>query len=312
MATSAEASEPQYRQLTLVDGRVYFAEILETVPEGLRLRMPQGESTVPFELLKDMIPTTVAEYASQAPWRVWVSSPHEELLLSVLGRMEGIEATRAGALFAGDAESVSDSASRVGAIGDCRDLACLSAQSKPFSWRWLIVTDGQGDAVRLMGKTNTDASQRANPTEGFAPSEAILWEELHTLFELALPEEEAPSNRRPTKTARKERGAFDRQRVMALSFVPVPGLPSLAQGDQLGFAESVGIVGASTIAWAIVSDRASQSAVETFGMSFAGFYTVTVLSNQVLGMRSLEKGQPVVGIAPTAQGGTAVTVGARF
>ncbi|MCB9667910.1 MAG: hypothetical protein H6736_02000 [Alphaproteobacteria bacterium] len=71
----AYAQDRQFRALELTDGRHLEAEILATEPAGLRMRIPQGETLISFELLVNISPITAAEYDAQKPMRLWVHSP---------------------------------------------------------------------------------------------------------------------------------------------------------------------------------------------------------------------------------------------
>ena len=287
LSTDSWGSEPQYRQLTLIDGRVYFAEILETVPEGLRLKMPQGETTVRFELLKDMIPTSEQEYLDQREWIVWVDfAPYQDLLEDMLSDIEGIEVSRAGAHQPGDPQT-EEAARQIGEIQDGCDgeINCIIDHSKDLSWRWIVTgsTLPSGE-IRLFAKTNTDSSSTPNMSEPFQPSDDRIWAELHGLFELVIPEEKVPQGGRDRVKLpwdRANSAEMTEGRVVSLSFAPVPGLPSLLQGDTGGFVTALGIVVPSTALWVRASWETGQSPAEFLGMSLAGFYTVTVLANQV-------------------------------
>lgn len=309
------ASEPQYRQLTLVDGRVYYAEILETVPEGLRLRMPQGETTVRFELLKDMIPTTAEEYSNQQDWIVWVDfEPYQALLEGMLADIEGMSASRAGAHQPGDPQG-DEAARRIAEIqSECSgEIGCIISKSKDLSWRWIVTgSETSSGEIVLYAKTNTDPLSTPNKSEPFQPSNDQIWTELHKLFELSPPDQGAPSGGRVRPQRMSSSAAFSESKVVGMSFVPVPGLPSLLQGDTGGFATALGIVVPSTALWMGASWKTGQSSTEFLGLSVAGFYTATVLANQVTGLKSLERGKKTVGVVPSRGGSPVVTVGAQF
>lgn len=68
LATAAE-----YRQVTLVDGRVFVAEVLASGERGMEVAIPQGQMRVAFTDVVTLTAATEAEWSRQAPWRVLVS-----------------------------------------------------------------------------------------------------------------------------------------------------------------------------------------------------------------------------------------------
>ena len=303
----ARADEPQYRQLTLVDGRVLTAEILSTEAQGLLLQMPQGRALVSFELLKDMIPTDLVAYNGQADWMVWVRVPdaYQVQVEAMLDNITGVE----GAMVGYGNDITSDVAGKVTECGT--DLDCITATSISSPWRWVIT--GEEDAaggLNLFARTNTGppgSTNRATLTKG---DDTELWFTLHDLIGLERPAEGPP------RIGRGDPGqgqSNDEQRKMiAMSFVPVPGITSLAQGDPGGFGIALGVVVPSTAVWVGAVGNSGQSAAEFGVLSVAGFYAATVITNQVVGMRSLRRGKPTVTVLPGARGGATVSVGARF
>ena len=99
-----------------------------------------------------------------------------------------------------------------------------------------------------------------------------------------------------------------RDRVLALSFVPIPGYPSLAQGDAAGFGLAVAAVVPATALWVGATGKSAQSPAGHVALGAAGYYAATVAANQALGFRTFRRGESTlaVGVAPTEQGGTSV------
>ena len=103
--------------------------------------------------------------------------------------------------------------------------------------------------------------------------------------------------------AKSSKGGMSDSKVFGLSFVPLPGYPSLAQGDGAGFALSMAIVLPATAGWIGATGKNAQSTPEHAAMSFAGFYVATVAINQLFGMRSKRrKAKMALGVQPVPKG----------
>ncbi|MBX2801140.1 MAG: hypothetical protein KTR31_25895 [Myxococcales bacterium] len=306
--TTAQADDPQYRELTLVDGRVLVAEILSTEAQGLRVQMPQGRAVVSFELLQDMVPTDAAAYADQPEWLVWVQVPeaYQEQVETLLDEMPGIDGALAG--YGGGA-----SADMTAQIVNCNaDVECIAAASAGTPWKWIITgSDTPFGELELFARTNADVGVRASSVTLEGTSRDDFWFAIHDLLRLERPLLGAPSAVEQVAPP-PEVPVADERRVVALSFVPVPGLPSLAQKDPVGFGVAMGIVVPSTALWIGAVGETGQSSAEFLALSAAGFYAATVLTNQVLGLRSLRRRKAMVTVVPTEQGTATMTVGASF
>ena len=100
-------------------------------------------------------------------------------------------------------------------------------------------------------------------------------------------------------------------KLFGMSFVPLPGYPSLRQGDTAGFALSMAVVLPATAGWIGATGKNAQSVPEHAAMSIGGFYVATVAINQLFGKRSRDRAAKfAMGIGPaTDQGeGTMVQV----
>ena len=309
-AAPALASDAQYRTLTLVDGRILTAEVVATEPQGLLLEMPQGRAVVEFEMLRDMSPTTKEAYQSQDDWVVWVQVPvvYQDRVEEMLDEMPGIDGALAG--YGGGVSG--------GATADvvaCEsDIECIARAAADTPWKWIITgrLDGAG-RLELFSRTNTRENLPVHRVSLDKTERQDFWFALHELLRLKVPELGPPEVEQdstildgPTRTRMSAR------RVTALSFLPVPGLPSLLQKDYQGFGTSLGIVVPSTAVWVSAVGYSEPSAAEFGLLSFAGYYTATVLTNQVMGMRSLRKSQPVVGIVPSSRGTPTVMMATEF
>lgn len=67
------ASAAEYRHVTLVDGRVFVAEVLSSGERGMEVAVPQGHMRVGFTEILTMTAATDAEWSRQPSWRVLLS-----------------------------------------------------------------------------------------------------------------------------------------------------------------------------------------------------------------------------------------------
>lgn len=127
----AEAAE--YRHLELADGRALAVEVLETGPDGLRVRVPAGVMRLPFEDILTIEPATEREWMTQPPQRVLLlptmADPRmpsadavalDEVLRGTLAGMTGVRTFRLAELPAPE--------SLRAALGGCgADAACVQS-----------------------------------------------------------------------------------------------------------------------------------------------------------------------------------------
>ncbi|MEN0064480.1 MAG: hypothetical protein AAGA48_20195 [Myxococcota bacterium] len=310
---SAQAVEPQYRQLRLVDGRVLTGQILATESDGLSLELPQGRALVPFDLLVDMLPTDALTYREQPDWSVWVvaEEPARGGILAAFSAVEGVRATPVGD---GAPDPVAAASRACGT-----DLNCVALASNESGWRWLVVAEQKGSGeLRITSRTNglNDAT-----TVNVVTPLARIDQHVHELIGLQRPVEPPPSiavdpvatvPEDATKPEAPRIAKSDRRKVLLESFVPLPGYPSLRRGDTGGMAAALGIVVPATAVWVGAVGQGSQNATELTVLSLAGFYGATVLTNQVMGQRTLKKQSAALSFGPTERGGTQILIGARF
>lgn len=303
VATPAWAIDPQYRKVTLVDGRTLTAEIVSTEPEGLLLRVPQGDTLISFELLLDMVPISQAEYASQPPWVVyyWVPPEIESDTLALLAAIPGIEPQAVTVPGNGVTNTMALQATACDG-----KIACIATAVSSSSWKWVVTAEAVPTGGHtLKSKVNTSAGAAVDtPIAGKSDDE--LWEALHVALDLKVPPGGAPRSSSPEDTGPAE--AMSDRKIVAWSFVPFPGAPSLAQRDASGFALALAVVVPSTAVWVGAIGQTGQSAPEFGALSFAGYYAVTVLANQVAGFRSVENKPVGLTAMPTPHGTGGVLV----
>lgn len=309
LTPDASAAERQFRDLRLADGRQITAEILSTTPKGLELQLPQGPLLLSYELLVDMAPTNQAAYDAQKPWVVYVDVPDvvERDLLELVRAIPNLSVHEAGGSPPGGLTPLA----AVTAAQCERKAECIVDAVSGAPWMWVLTAEQDpSGGLTFHSKVSTSGDL---PHEVSAPglTRDELWGPLHQALGLGAPTAPAPKATSSKSNTPKSAGVFDEKKVIALSFVPVPGMPSLAQKDGAGAALAFGVVVPSTALWVGAVGNSGQSAPEFLGLSVVGYYAVTVLANQVTGFRSLERGRLAVGAAPARGGGT-VTVAGGF
>lgn len=114
----------------------------------------------------------------------------------------------------------------------------------------------------------------------------------------------------PTEAPRSRRGLTP-GKVRALAFVPFPGFPSLVQGDLPEAGLSLALTAPMATWWVVAADRTAKWEEERWAVSIGGAYAVTVVVNQITGMRSFRRHSPTVSVSPRP-GGAMVTVHAAW
>lgn len=266
-AAGAGPAEANHRALELADGRAFVAEVLATDVGGLRVRVPQGTLTLPFDILRDMRPSDAAAWRDQPAWSVHVAAPDEvrDALLDALRAVPAVEVRPVEEPGGGLAPSAAAAGAACGL-----DVDCLVDAWRGEPWRILVVALPEGDALRLVGAVSTGAVLHRRDVRGVHDLGAAA----HALLGLDAPVAPAPT-RVATSPTREPRADA------ALSFAPVPGLPALRRGDHAAFAAAVGIAAPTTALWVGAVGRNAQTAPEAVALSLAGFYVSTVLANQL-------------------------------
>jgi len=304
-ALAQDKREPQYRNLELTDGRTLTAEILGTEATGLSLRTPQGDSLVSFELLVDMQPTDAAGYQAQTDWVVYVAVDEalRPATVELLKAVPGLSVHPVGAAVNG--LSAEDAAKAMECKGDPQ---CLVDATSSAQWMWIVTSDETTDGkTQLMGAVSQGRTRTNVALED--TSRDALWSGVHQAIGLT------PSSKGPPASVssygRTPKGSSDMTpgKVTALSFVPLPGTPAMAQKDwgNVGLAWGIAVPSAALF---VVGSAASQDQPDFANPGFllsaaGGSYLSIVFANQVTGMRAYQKGRDrAVGLAPMpVQGG---------
>lgn len=75
LLSDAEADDDQFRRFVLADGREVAAEVLSTEATGFKVKVPQGQFEISYELLADMQTIDAGQYQRQAPGRCGSPAP---------------------------------------------------------------------------------------------------------------------------------------------------------------------------------------------------------------------------------------------
>lgn len=330
------ASAQEFRQFKLADGREFVARVVATEASGIRVRVPQGEMLVPFSQLADMVPVTQASYDNQTPWIVYVAAPPESrsLIIDAFDAIPRVE------VHGQPASRDVLSAAQEHEMRACNyDLECLVGVTAGLPWMWVVAARREGSEVVLSGAVTTGATRnrvRLSVVDAervryaaldileVSPAEEVVAETPPTVATAPTPPATTPAETPPATTPppanppttpiasrepdREPTGdGPSRDRVMAMAYVPVPGLPSLMARDTAGFAASWLTVLPTTALFVGVSGQVATSGYQHAAFGVGGFYAATVLANQFFGARSIEK-RPVLGVLPTEGGGTQVVV----
>ncbi len=266
----------QFREMQLADGRTLQAEILATRAEGMAIAVPQGEIVLSYELLQDMKPIEESAYQAQPPWVSVVAVPTEhrsqitELLDAVpslvVWTAEGTVGQPAGPLDLAEAE--------LAALRGCGTNApCVrGAFGQGAQGVWVVTLVPAAEGFVLEGSLSGVDTQNTASVE--APTDQAVWVALHHVLGLEPPKAAPPI--RAAAASRRARGGSGG----GLGFAPVPGLPALAAGDPGRFGLALAVALPATAAWVAVVGTHAQSAPEHIGLGAAGFYAITVLTNQ--------------------------------
>ncbi|MBW2254877.1 MAG: hypothetical protein JRI25_09820 [Deltaproteobacteria bacterium] len=313
LLTAAPARAEEFRTFTLSDGRVFVAEVLATEGTGMRVRVPQGETFVPFGELVDMVPAEAGQLAQQDDWYLYLASDatYRAGFATSYQSVPGLHLVEGG-------DPVLSAEEWRAAIACDTDLDCVvEALRGNAHWMWVVAARMDGsmavfEGAVTTGKTRTTASApRVDPEAvNQAALEAVhlTWRPVEST-ETVVDTTPAPTPKPPREP--RVRTPMTRDRLVALSFVPLPGYTSLAQGDSKGFGLAMATVVPATVLWVGATGKNAQSVGGHVALGVAGFYAATVVANQAFGMRSFHHGgggDVVVGVSPTEEGGAGVQI----
>jgi hypothetical protein len=297
----ADAAAEEYRLFQLGDGRSFAATILATEADGLRVRVPQGEMLVPFGLLQDMVPIQKSDYDAQPDWVVYLAAETPERRADLVAVFESVPHVS----VVGEA-GVRPllSASQEAAAASCGvALDCLVAATAAAPWMWVVTARSEGPELVVEGAVNRGKTR--NTLRLSQADRQRLAYAAYDVLEVVKVEPEpviALIHDPPLPDVAQDiPRELSRQRIIGWSFVPLPGLPSLLQGDGGGFATACAIVAPATVLWVGAVGQNTQSRAQHLAFAAGGFYAATVAANQVFGLRSQDRAA-TVSVLPSSSG----------
>lgn len=285
----AQDRRAQYRELQLADGRDIVAEIIATEATGLRLRTPQGETMLSFELLRDMSPADADSYKLQEAWYVYVAAPdaHRDRLMEAF---RWIPSTRV--QLAGDVVPGMGPAAAAAAAKCKQDFPCLLEATKDAPWMHVVSVKVEKEGpLEVVSGLNTGPTRTRITKPDHGPEE--LWEAVHQALFLEVPDGGPPESAFASTASGEDGGEGPvvlpdgptqppaDANLIALSFTGVPGLPASKQKNGGGVAAALLVTGLGTAAWVGAVGHTAQSAPELAGLSVVGFYATSVFANQI-------------------------------
>lgn len=345
--TAGPARAAEYRRITVNDGRVLVAAVENTTATGLELSMPQGRTTVRFDQVQSLEEVDQATWAAQPSWTVVVLPPSaaDAALIATLDQQLRQAVAEVPAIVATTPDKMSRlTTSQRTAFAACgTDAACIQGFLDATGARVAVSArlDGPADDRSLVVVTSfaaaplarrevsvdwlPDASAMAGPLRQTVetamhlqprPVERVLPRsaEPATATATTTPPVETTSPAQPLaepRAATASRGPSDAA-LRAMSWVPLPGLPSAARGDWGGFGASWAVVAPGSVAMVAVAGQASFTRPQMLAAGIGGFYVLTVAANKAIGLRGIDA---QLSAAPLRGGGAVIglsgSLGAR-
>jgi hypothetical protein len=327
---TASADDLQYRHMVLGDGREFDAVILATDDTGFRVRVPQGELNIGFDLLEDMSPGTRADWETQPDWRVLLVAPPARSA-GLAAAFKAVPHVQVFTPDEGGAQGLTPA--MLGRVESCKlAVDCIADAVRDVPWVWVVAASQEGSNLSFRARTNKGGRFKSPILASMIQADQIAgaaWSALElTPFSPKSPssaksadQPKVTKQKRPDDAAvepRAQREPLDAKQTAALALVPVPGFPSLVRGDASRFGLALASVVPATAAWVGAVGESSQSAHTFIGLSAAGYYAFTVIANQAFGPH--DDASPIaeasrrpdpqwqVSVAPTPFGGGMVQI----
>lgn len=308
---SSFAQNPQYRKLELTDGRQIRAEVLATEATGLRMRLPQGETLVSFEILMDMVPIDPLEYRDQSSVTVWVAPTSIDAdLRRIYGAVPALVVTgpdQPGGL-------APDLVTKLTACAD--DLDCMAEAVGDGPWMWLVTgappQDGSTAAMVLRGRSSGGPPVRRS--EALTVEVTNLWRAAHEVIELlppaTIPRVVLAPSEVPGKDPNKPAWTLERASKLTVPRLFVPGLASFQQTDVergvLGL--GVGVLGtgvAAGVAMVAAGKNEGAKPAQAALVGVGSWVALSAFTNAWLGPASYGGGKKVgLHVLPAPEGAT--------
>lgn len=304
LASAPAFAQDQYRTFQLSDGREFTAIIEATESTGFRVRVPQGQMTVPFSQLYDMMPVTQAEYDVQEDWVIWLAAPAEREK-GLIAAFEAVPHVRVSGGTKGIGPRIGPEQAEAAAACD-QDMLCIAKAFEAAPWVWIVVARQEGADLVFETQTNL-GTPRENPVRAGMLSAVEIGNAPWTILEVT--EVKDPSSAitpiDPVKPVKPPKSA-DAAEARKMAWMPVPGMPSLARGDMGGFGLSLATALPASVLWVGAVGQNTQSVAGTALVGLGGYYAITVAVNHAVGLKGLDGA--AVGVAPTAGGGGMITL----
>jgi hypothetical protein len=328
------ARAAEYRRITVNDGRVLVAEVESTTATGLELAMPQGQATVRFDQVQSLEEVDQATWQAQPSWTIIVVPPTEveaslapalaQQLIEAVGQVPAVVVTTPDKM-------TRLSATQRTAFAACgTDAACIQGYLDQTGARVAVSARLEGnpaapDLVVVTSFAQAPLARRevsvdwvSDPAELRGPLRQTVETALHLKprpVERTLPRTQAaptvsppaadPSP--PVSTAAAPQPPPDApaagpsaSTLRALSWVPLPGLPSMARGDWGGAGASLAIAVPGTVGMVAVAGQASFTPGQLIATGAGSYYLLTVAVNKAFGLRGLPAS---VSVVPVPGGG---------
>jgi hypothetical protein len=302
-AQSASATE--YRKVTMSDGRVLIAKVMETEGLTMWVETPMGRVGIDLTQINSIDTITRGAYERQSPETVLLlparSAPAEwskraevldELVYAHLSEMPGLEVI-----------SSSDLQARLGesSLLDCGiDLGCALALVAPMGMNMVIQTEtmDSGDdiearlfAARATSPNTYNVATVTHPTSVGLSAEVsqgiqTLLSVDSLLREVVIDDPLADlllrdSEQGPSPAAIPE--APDPKTLARSTLVPVPGFPALLRRDLRSFGLSWGVVVPTTVGMVALVGHSTYRSPQFNILSVLSYYALTVGVNRRFG-----------------------------
>ena len=292
-STYAYAAPVQYREIKLADGREVVAQVVETRPDGMWIRIPQGERLVPFTELGGMQPSDESSYLGQAPWPVAIAASPALFpdVKAALNHIEGLDIWTVGVGWPASNLGI-DQQAQAAVCG--RDMNCLMEAVGSETPRWVVAVEQEEDGIRIESVWTGGNNRTSRSVDLAGPGP--VWRGLLAALELddtgPLPKALSSSSRVSQKasnpppkrvpTAPREASpshASDR-------YVPVPGYVAMKKRDKKGTLAALAIALPASIAWVAFTGTHAQSMGSHAALGVIGFSTIAITSNHLFGLEA--------------------------
>jgi hypothetical protein len=315
------ASATEYREITLSDGRVLIAQVLESEGTTMWVRTPLGRIGVDVLTISSIESVTRADYEHQTPLTVLllpvdpqtedletVAETTRELLYSHLNLMNGLEVIGSEALSAHLGEEIAQT------LEDCGpDLGCSLAYVAPTGIDMVIRAEVVAAADSLeyhlqaaMAVDPNNAAEQVFQHHGSAGIADLIGQHLLRLLGVDESEQEFTVEDPPQKDLNPQEPepapeematrlegsgplAQPGQRLLSrTALVPVPGLPSLLRRDLRSFGLSWGVVIPTTVGMVALVGQSTFRPTQFNILSLLSYYALTVGVNRRFGLEGAE------------------------